>query len=264
MRRRLEQVYLAILLLALYLPTLVVIAYSFNESKTGVLFTGFTTRWYAELFKTRAITDSFRVSLAVALASCALSAAVGTLGAVGLSRTRLKAAGVIENVNMLPVMLPEIVLGMADMALFSALDLPFGYLTLILAHTAFCVPYVLIQVRTRLVGLDPSLVEAARDLGASPLRAFCTVTLPLIAPAIFSGVLLAFAMSLDDMVISFFVCGPETTTFPVYVYGKLKTNVPPSINAMCTLTLLVSFAAVFLSRRLTRRGKNTDSEVSSK
>ena len=253
MRRRLERVYLAVILIVLYLPTAVVAAYSFNESKNGVLFTGFTTRWYAELFKTRAITESFQVSLTVALVSCVLSAAIGTLGAVGLSRSRLKASGLIENVNMLPVMLPEIVLGMADMALFSALRLPFGYLTLILAHAAFCVPYILIQVRTRLVGLDPSLIEAARDLGASPRRAFVTVTLPLIAPAILSGVLLAFAMSLDDMVISFFVCGPETTTFPVYVFGKLKTNVPPSINAMCTLTLLVSFAAVFLSQRLSRQ-----------
>lgn len=260
MRKALQKAYLALILIVLYLPTAVVVAYSFNESKNGVLFTGFTTRWYAELFKTRAMTDAFQVSLLVALISCLFSAVIGTLGAVGLARSRLRAAGVIENVNMLPVMLPEIVLGMADMALFSALKLPFGYLTLILAHTAFCVPYILIQVRTRLAGLDPALIEAARDLGASPLRAFCTVTLPLIAPAILSGVLLAFAMSLDDMVISFFVCGPETTTFPVYVFGKLKTNVPPSINALCTLTLLVSFAAVFLSRRLSRRSTQLSSE----
>ena len=135
MRKRLERIYLAVILIVLYLPTAVVAAYSFNESKNAVLFTGFTTRWYAELFKTRVITESFQVSLTVALVSCVLSAAIGTLGAVGLSRSRLKAAGLIENVNMLPVTLPEIVLGMADMVLFSALRLPFGYLTLILAHT---------------------------------------------------------------------------------------------------------------------------------
>jgi len=260
MAKRLEKAYLALMLLVLYLPTFVVIAYSFNQSKNGVLFTGFTTEWYAKLFQTRAIMDSFRVSLLVALASCTLSAVIGTLGALGLSRSRLKASALIESVNMLPVMLPEIVLGMACMAMFSGLGMSFGYLTLILAHTAFCVPYILLQVRTRLIGLDPSLMEAARDLGASPTRAFLTVTLPLIAPAILSGVLLAFAMSLDDMVISFFVSGPETTTFPVYVFGKLKTDVPPSINAMCTLTLLVSLAAVVLSMKL-RAPRRKDQEI---
>jgi spermidine/putrescine transport system permease protein len=147
-------------------------------------------------------------------------------------------------------MTPEIVLGLAFMTTFSMAGLRPGIMTMVLAHATFCIPYILIIVRTRLVGLDPSYEEAARDLGATPLRAFFTIIVPLITPAIVSGLLLAFAMSLDDVIISSFVSGPGSNTFPVYVFSKLKTDVPPSINAMCTVTLGVSFIAVAASQML--------------
>lgn len=232
-----------------------VVAFSFNQSDNGVLWTGFTTEWYGKLFENRVIMESFRNSLVVAGWSCLIAVVLGTLGAVALSRIHMRANGAVESVGTLPIMIPEIVLGMGFMTYFSLLKLPFGMTSLILAHSAFCVPYVLINVKSRLVGLDPAYEEAARDLGAGPVTAFFTVMVPLILPAIASGALLAFAMSLDDVVISFYVTGPEVKTFPVYVFSKLKTDVPPSINAMSTLMLGVTFVAVALSQLLRRRSE---------
>ena len=163
-----------------------------------------------------------------------------------MAKSRFKTKGLMENVSMIPMMLPEIILGMAYLAFFSILKIPFGMLTLIIAHTTFCVPYIYINVQSRLVGLDPSFVEAARDLGASPTKAFLDVTLPLISPAVLSGALLALAMSMDDVVISFFVTGTTSNTLPLQVYSMLKMGVTPEVNALCTLILVVVFGAIGL------------------
>ncbi|MEG2860121.1 MAG: ABC transporter permease [Clostridia bacterium] len=248
--RALPGFYLFLVLFFIYLPVLIVVAFSFNQQPKGLMWTGFTTEWYGKLFANRQIMESFGNSLVVAGWSCLISALVGTLGAVGLSRAKLRTTALLEGLATLPIMIPEIVMGLALMTTFAALAIPRGMLTLVLAHSAFCIPYILLIVRARLSGLDPSYEEAARDLGAGPKRAFLTVIVPLIAPAIASGVLLAFAMSLDDVVISYYVAGAQSPTFPVYVYSKLKTNVPPSINAMATITLGVTFLAVALSRGL--------------
>ena len=149
-------------------------------------------------------------------------------------------------------MVPEIILGMAFLAVFTFLDLPMGMFTLVLAHTTFCVPYIFIIVKGRLAGMDPSIVEAARDLGASEARAFFDITLPLIAPGVVSGALLAFAMSMDDFIISFFVTGATTTTLPLKVYSSVKTGVSPQVNALCTLTLFAVAVLVALSKSITR------------
>lgn len=141
-------------------------------------------------------------------------------------------------------MIPEIILGMVLMAFFYMLNLPFGMLTLLIGHTVFCVPYILMEVKARLVGMDPSLEEAARDLGATSMRAFLDVTLPLIMPAVASGSLLAFAMSMDDVVISIFINGPRLSTLPIKVYTQIKTGVTPEINALCTIML--AFTVVIL------------------
>lgn len=146
----------------------------------------------------------------------------------------------MEYISILPLMIPEIILGMVLMAFFYLLGIPFGMLTLLLAHTVFCVPYILMEVKARLVGMDPSLEEAARDLGAGPFRALWDITLPLIMPAVLSGSLLAFAMSMDDVVISIFVNGPRVSTLPIKVYTQLKTGVTPEINALCTIMLAVT------------------------
>ena len=168
-----------------------------------------------------------------------------------MARSRFRTQGLLENVSMIPMMMPEIILGMAYLAFFSIIRIPFGMLTLIIAHTTFCIPYIFINVQSRLVGLDPAYVEAARDLGASPTRAFYDVTLPLITPAILSGALLSFAMSMDDVVISFFVTGTTSNTLPLQVYSMLKMGVTPEVNALCTLMLLMVFGGIGLYYLLT-------------
>ena len=229
--------YLGLLFFLMYLPIGVVILFSFNESKLPVAFTGFSLQWYDKLFHNSAMMEALGNSLILGVVSCLLSAMIGTMGAVGLSRIHWKTKGALEYISILPLMIPEIILGMVLMAFFYMLGLPFGMLTLLLGHTIFCVPYILMEVKARLVGMDPALEEAARDLGASQLRAFWDITLPLIMPAVLSGSLLAFAMSMDDVVISIFVNGPRISTLPIKVYTQLKTGVTPEINALCTLML---------------------------
>ena len=161
----------------------------------------------------------------------------------------------MEYISILPLMIPEIILGMVLMAFFYMLNLPFGMLTLLIGHTVFCVPYILMEVKARLVGLDPSLEEAARDLGAGSFRAFWDITLPLIMPAVISGSLLAFAMSMDDVVISIFVTGPRVSTLPIKVYTQMKTGVTPEINALCTIMLGVILFVLVVYLILGKRGK---------
>lgn len=241
----LAKLFVILVMLFNYLPIIVVVVYSFNASKYGN-WEGFSLAWYEELFRDRQIMRSLKNSLVLAVSSCALSILIGTAGAVGMAKSHFKTKNLLENVSMIPMMLPEIILGMAYLAFFSLLKVDFGMVTLIIAHTTFCIPYIFINVQSRLVGLDPAYVEAARDLGASPTKAFYDVTLPLIAPAITSGALLAFAMSMDDVVISFFVTGTTSNTLPLQVYSMLKLGVTPEVNALCTLMLLAVFGVIGL------------------
>lgn len=241
---KLSSLYMGIIFFLMYMPVAVVIIFSFNESKLPVRFTGFSLKWYQELLGDSAMIEALGNSLILGVASCLVSAVIGTLGAVGLSRIHWKTKGALEYVSILPLMIPEIILGMVLMAFFYLLNIPFGMLTLLLGHTVFCVPYILMEVKARLAGMDPSLEEAARDLGAGSFRAFWDITLPLIMPAVVSGSLLAFAMSMDDVVISIFVNGPRISTLPVKVYTQLKTGVTPEINALCTLMLVFTLGVL--------------------
>lgn len=247
--------YMGVIFLLMYIPIAVVIVFSFNESKLPVSFTGFSLKWYRQLFADSDMLEALRNSLVLGVLSCGISAVIGTFGAVGLSRIHWKTKGALEYISILPLMIPEIILGMVLMAFFYMLGLPFGMLTLLIGHTVFCVPYILMEVKARLVGMDPSLEEAARDLGAGAFRAFLDVTLPQIMPAVISGSLLAFAMSMDDVVISIFVNGPRISTLPIKVYTQLKTGVTPEINALCTIMLAVTLL-VLLIRSIFARRKN--------
>ena len=169
------------------------------------------------------------------------------MGAGGMHRKKTRLGDAMATASMLPIMIPEIILGMVFLSVFSLMDLPFGMLTLVIAHTAFSIPYVYSMVSTRLVGMDRSLEEAALDLGAPPFRVFWDVTFPAILPGILSGVMLAFAMSFDDVVISIFVTGPAVNTLPVKIYTKLKTGVTPEINALATVILAVTVLLLALS-----------------
>ena len=243
---KIANIYLGIILFFMYFPIAMVVLYSFNDSRLTVSWKGFSLQWYEKLFSNQALMEALGNSLLLGVLSCFLSAVLGTLGAVGLAKLKWKSKGIIEYVSILPLMIPEIILGMVFLAFFSLLGMPFGMLTLLVAHTVFCVPYILMQVKARLVGMDKALEEAALDLGATPVRAFFDVTLPMITPAVLSGSLLAFAMSMDDVVISVFVSGPRTSTLPLKVDTQLKTGVTPEINALCTLMLAVTILVIIL------------------
>ena len=260
------KIYLALLVLLLYLPILVVALFSFNAStaRTPTVFTGFSLQWYRALFSDeRGFGEALKNSLVLAACSVTLATVLGVLGALGQARARMKKGwrgralragqGLIENIAVLPTMLPESILGVAFLLLFSALGLPSGMLTLTLAHTTFCMPYVYLLVKSRLATMGDEMENAARDLGATPLRALLTVTLPLLRPAVFSGALLALAMSLDDFVISFFVSGAGGSTLPLKIYSSARYGVSAQINALCTVMLAAVFLLVGLSQWALRK-----------
>lgn len=260
-RTKLPNIYLAVVLVLMYIPILLVIFYSFNESKISSVWGGFSLKWYRQLFRDKAIFSALGNSLLLGGLSCLSAAVIGTLGAWGMTKAKLRTKGAVEYVSTLPIMIPEIILGMVFMAFFSLVGIPFGMGALVLAHTAFCVPYVFMLVKARLVGLDPSLAEAALDLGAPPARVFFDITLPLVLPAVLSGMLLAFAMSLDDVIISVFVTGVDTPTLPVKIYTQLKTGVTPEINALCTLLFLAVLLLCGLAAFLGRPPKGRENHV---
>ncbi len=255
-KNRFPQLYLIFLLLVMYLPILLVVVYSFNDGRLSSVWEGFSLRWYRTLLRDAAVFEALGNSLVLASLSCLAAAVIGTLGAVGMHRLKSRTTGPMEYLSTLPIMIPEIILGMVFMAFFSLLGLPFGMTTLVIGHTAFCIPYVFMLVKARLAGLDPSLAEAARDLGAGEARVFFDVTLPLITPAILSGMLLSFAMSMDDVIISIFVTGVKVNTLPIKIYSQIKFGVTPEINALCTLMLLATILLVLLSQWIGRPRKS--------
>lgn len=254
-RTILPNVYIVVLLCLFYLPILLVILYSFNASKISSVWDGFTLDWYKELFQDRAMFEALLNSLILAALSSLAAGVIGTLGAVGMARKRMKGSKIMEYMSTLPIMIPEIILGLVFLVFFSFLGLPFGMVTLVIAHTVFCIPYVYLMVKARLSGLDKSYVEAARDLGAGDMRAFYDITLPLLAPAIVSGMLVSFAMSFDDVIISIFVTGVNTNTLPIRIYSQIKTGVTPKTNALCTLLFLATIFLGLLSAWIGRPRK---------
>lgn len=252
-------VYLILILIIMYIPILVTIFYSFNESKLSSVWGGFSLKWYETLFADHDIWEALVNTLILAAVSCGLSIFIGTTGAYGMSKMHGKRIekfnDTIAYLSRLPIMIPEIILGMVFLAVFSFMGLPFGMVTLIIAHTSFCVPYIFIQVYSRLIGMDKSLEEAARDLGASPLRAFFDITLPNLRPAIASGTIIAFAMSIDDVVISIFTTGPTVNLLPIKIYTRVKTGVTPEINALAALMFLFTIIMVVIADTIARKGE---------
>jgi len=246
-KKRIFPVYIIVILVIIYIPILLVIIYSFNQNRLTSVWSGFSFYWYRELFRDRSMFEALRNSLVLATLTSFLSAIIGTLGASAMVRRKPRAAGkTIEYLSILPIMTPEIILGMVFLAFFTFLSIPTGMTTLVIAHTAFCVPYVYLLVKARLAGLDKNYIEAAKIMGASDMRAFYDITLPLMLPAIISGMLISFAMSFDDVIISVFVAGVHTNTLPMKIYSQLKTGITPKTNAMCTLILFLRlYCALF-------------------
>lgn len=243
-----KKIYLSLFFLLLYFPVLSVVLYSFNKSPSTAKWAGFTLDWYKELFRDRVIGESFKISMQVALLTSLLSAVLGTATAVISMYVGGRMKKSIRGVMILPLLVPEIALGVSLLMFFSALKLPFGHLTLVLSHSLFCVPYVYIMVQLRLSEIDQSIIEASRDLGATRWQTIRTIIIPLVIPSIITSSLLAIAMSLDDVVISTYMSGPTSTTLPVHIFSMMRVGVSPKVNALCTLILVGTFFVVGLSQ----------------
>lgn len=232
-----------LMLLFFYLPIIIMVIFSFNSTKSLTHFSGFSTRWYSQLFNNREMVAAVRVSLSIALISTVVSTIVGTLTAIGLVHSKKVVRNVILQINNLPIMNPEIVTAIGLMLLFIAFKIPKGFITMLLAHIAFSIPYVILTILPKLRKLDPNLGDAAMDLGATPSQALVKVILPQITPSIISAALLAFTMSFDDFVISYFVTGNGVKNISILVYTMSK-RINPSVNALSTI--MVGVVTVFL------------------
>ena len=225
--------YLILILLFIYLPIGYLVLFSFNEGKSMTNFSGFSLKWYESMFQNRTMIESITTTLIVAVIATVVSTVVGTVAAIGLSKAKRIIRSIVMEVNNLPVMNPDIVTAIGLMLLFISVKFQLGMVTLILSHISFCIPYVILTVMPKLRQLDDNVAEAALDLGATPFKALTKVIIPQILPAIISGALIAFSMSLDDFVVSYFNTGAGTNTISMYVYSMKRYNL--SVNAMSTL-----------------------------
>jgi len=242
-------IFLAVITVLNYLPIILTVVYSFNKSKLSSVWEGFSLDWYKMLLRDGDIKKALLNSIILAFLACVLALIIGVSAALAMRGKKLFFDDFISNFASLPIMIPEIILGMVFMAIFSYMNLPFGFVTMTIAHASFCVPYVFLIVRARLMGMDLSLEEAARDLGASEFETFRDVTLPYILPGIASGLLLSFAMSFDDVVISIFTTGPSVNTLAIKIYTKMKTGITPEINALATVILVITVLIIFISEK---------------
>ena len=257
-RRWLQALFLATLFV-LYLPILVLVAFSFNQQNRGGVWRGFTLENYPKAWNNQSIFDAMVNSLSIAVIATVVSTVIGTTVAVMLWRFRFPFKPAYEAAMGLPIVIPEICMGVAMLMFFNATGMtslftgtgwPLNLSTIIIAHIAFCFPFVAIVVRSRLVGFNKQLEEASRDLGASEWQTFTKVLIPYMQPGLVAGALLAFTLSLDDFVITFFTAGPETVTFPVKIYSMVKTGVKYEVNAASTVLIVITIAATVLAMKM--------------
>ncbi len=231
----------------LYLPILVLIALSFNENRIATIWSGFSTHWYGVVLANDDMLRAARNSVVIATSASLLGTAFATLAALGMARGRFRGQAGVGAVLALPLIVPEIVTAVASLLFFVLVGFRLGLHTVIIAHTVFCIPFAYLPIRARLEGMDPFLREAAADLYANEWQTFRRVTFPLLWPGILSGGLLAFIISLDDFVITYFVAGAGATTLPVYIFGMIRIGVTPEVNAISALMLVVSILTVSIS-----------------
>ena len=240
----------------LYLPIVLLVVFSFNDSRLVTVWGGFSTRWYAEIWHNQQLLDAAWVTIRVALVSATVATILGTLAAVALTRMgRFPGRTLFSGMIYAPLVMPEVITGLSLLLLFVAIDLDRGFWTVTLAHISFTMCFVAVVVQSRLVSFDRNLEEAAMDLGAPPLRTFMSVTLPIIFPAVAAGWILAFTLSLDDLVIASFTTGPGATTLPMRIYSQVRLGVTPEINAVSTIfiavvTLTVITATLAMKRQI--------------
>lgn len=246
-----------LMIVFLYLPIAILILYSFNESRINAVWSGFTWKWYVSLFENRHVMQALSNSLTIGLISSVLATVLGTAASIGIKHYSLRWQNVVNGMIYLPIVIPEIMLGLALLVLFSQMQMDLGKATLVMAHTTFSIPFVMVIISARLADMGKELEEAAQDLGATPWQTMRYVILPLISPGIIAGFLMAFTLSLDDFIISFFVAGPNSTTLPLYIYGLVKRGVSPEVNALSTLLIVSTVLLVIIAEVFRRKDSKT-------
>lgn len=262
MRKHLSKIFLVLVFLFFYLPIIYVVFFSFNDSRSLTNFTGFSLQWYEKMFENRTMMESIYYTVVIALIATVVSVIIGTITAIGLSKSRRLVKEFIGQMNNLSMLNPDIVTAIGLMIFFVTLNIETGFMTLLLAHIIFCIPYVILSIMPKLRQLDDNLAEAALDLGCTPFQALYKVIIPQIKPGIFAGALTAFTMSFDDFVISYFVTGPGINNISTYVYSSVK-RINPSVNALSTIIvvgvtfvlILANVIPIIKERRLSKRLK---------
>lgn len=237
-RKILPKIYMALLLLFFYIPIIYTVIFSFNKTKSLTRFSGFSLHWYEKMFNDRLITSAIINTVVIAILATIISTIVGTIACIGISKSKKLLKALVEQINDLPIMNPEIVTAIGLLMFFTSLNIKKGFFTLLIAHIMFCTPYVMLSVTPKLRSLDPNLADAALDLGATPWQALLKVIVPQLMPGIISGALIAFTMSFDDFIISYFVTGNGVSNISIIVYTMSK-RINPSINALSTIIIVV-------------------------
>ncbi|MDR3243407.1 MAG: ABC transporter permease [Elusimicrobiota bacterium] len=250
-----SKVFSTLVFMFLYAPILIVVLFSFNSSRRNIVFEGFTLRWYGEMFQNAPLLQSFGNTMIVASMSALLAVIIGTLAAVAMFRYKFKGKGIIDALLYIPIVIPEIILGISLLASFAISHLPLGLLSLIIAHTTFCIPFVEFTVRARLSGFDRSIEEAAMDLGATRIQTLTGITIPIIMPGIIAGAILAFTLSIDDFIISFFTTGASSITFPLKIMESVRSGIRPDVYALSSIIMFVTLLIVIISQTAAYRAQ---------
>ncbi len=267
LRKFLASSYVWLIMAFFYLPIIYVMVFSFNSSKSLTRFTGFSLQWYKRMFESSTIKEAIYYTVVIAVLATVISTVIGTITAIGLSKSGKILRNIVLQINDLPMMNPDIVTAIGFMLLFSSMNIEKGFGTILLAHISFCIPYVILSVMPRLRQLDDNLAEAALDLGATPFQALTKVIIPQLKGSIVSGALIAFTMSFDDFVISFFTSGPKISNIAIFVYSSIK-RINPTINALSTIivvlvtTVLLIVNVVPMIKERRKRGKNNEESFS--
>ena len=246
----------ALVMLFFYLPIAVLVVFSFNQSRLNVLWQGFTLDWYAAIWRDAVLMRAVENSLIVAFFTTLVSVVLGTSGAWLLYRYRYPGRRALETLIFIPMIVPEVILGVSLLILFVAVGMELGYATIVISHVTFCFPFVMVAVQARLAGLDPALEEAALDLGATPVRAFRKVLVPYLMPAIISGALMAFTLSLDELIVTYFTASARTRTLPLEIFGRIKKGLDPTLNAISTIFVVATVLLVIVTEALKRRNSS--------
>lgn len=245
----------ALVMVFFYAPIAILVGFSFNTSRLNILWEGFTLEWYAAIWRDRVLVRSLNNSLVVAAVTTVLAVALGTGGAWLLYRYRFPGLRLWQTLIFIPMIVPEVIMGVSLLILYVVINLELGYTTIIISHVTFCFPFVMVAVQARLSGLDPALEEAAMDLGATPAGAFRSILVPYLMPAIISGALMSFTLSLDELIVTYFTASAGTRTLPLEIFGRVKKGLDPTLNAISTVFIFSTVVLVVATEILKRRSR---------